>query len=377
MAGILDSKTRIMDVIITNEGRRQMTSGRLRAEFISFTDSQAFYEKSLASGSTDASKRIYFEATSKLQDSIVLETDDSGNLMQFDFSPKHTLIGDQLFTVTDSSPDLSNYQFLLLNTGSSFASVGSMLVTASINNFKNQLMIGTRNGVDADLPGDGFTLDKQSISFKIQNYSPFSDGAWHEKINIDAIEPIFIDKRLSHLPNFKFLSPITSDGDQLGDYINLNEKPPLTFEELENSLGLNPVNTPGGSAILADIYATQPAGWAVMPPDGWALTPPGLSTSGESVPIKLFQKPTRRYGPRKEKHVINFKSTSMESNIVMQMFELSNDAFKKLDVIDFGIFNDTDDKQGRIEKHVFFIGKVYIDSTGTPTFVNLFTIIMD
>jgi len=67
----------------------------------------------------------------------------------------------------------------------------------------------------------------------------------------------------------------------------------------------------------------------------------------------------------------------MESNIVMQMFELSNDAFKKLDVIDFGIFNDTDDKQGRIEKHVFFIGKVYIDSTGTPTFVNLFTIIMD
>ena len=61
----------------------------------------------------------------------------------------------------------------------------------------------------------------------------------------------------------------------------------------------------------------------------------------------------------------------------MQMFELSNDTFKKLDVIDFGIFNDPNDRQGRVEKHVFFLGKVYIDSTGTPTFVNLFTIIMD
>jgi len=376
MAGILDSKTRIMDVIITNEGRRQMTSGRLRAEFISFTDSQAFYEKSLASGSTDATSRIYFEATSKLQDSIVLEADDSGNLMQFDFSPKHTLIGDQLFTVTDRSPDLSNYQFLLHNTGSSFASVGSMLVTASINNFKNQMMIGTRNGVESDLPGDGFTLDKQSISFKIRNYSPFKDGAWHEKINIDAIEPIFIDKRLSHLPNFKFLSPITSDGDQLGDYINLNEKPPLTFEELKTSLGLHPPNIPGGRLRL-DVLAAQPAGWAVQPEGGWTITDPTISTQTDQPSIKRFNPPSRIHGPRKEKHVINFKSTSMESNIAMQMFELSNDSFKKLDVIDFGIFNNDDDQDGRIEKHVFFIGKVYIDSTGTPTFVNLFTIIMD
>jgi hypothetical protein len=39
-------------------------------------------------------------------------------------------------------------------------------------------------------------------------------------------------------------------------------------------------------------------------------------------------------------------------------------------------FNDTKDFD-RVEKHVFFAGKVYVDSNGVPTFVNLFTIIMD
>ena len=78
----------------------------------------------------------------------------------------------------------------------------------------------------------------------------------------------------------------------------------------------------------------------------------------------------------KEFRTIQFRRSSVESNIVCQMFELNNNKFKKLDIIDFGIFNDEQDKV-RPEKHVFFIGKVYIDSNGVPTFVNLFTIIMD
>jgi len=359
MAGILDSKNRIMDVIITQEGRRQISSGRLRAEFISFTDSQAFYEKSLASGSTDASDRIYFEATSKLQDSIVMETDDSGNLMQFDFSPKHTLIGEQLFTVTTSQLSTTNYQFLLLNTGSSFASVGNLLVTASINNFKNQLMIGTRNGVNSNLPGDGFDLNKNSIDFTITNYTPFANGAWDEKVNIDSIEPLFLDKRLSHLPNFKFLPPVTSTGEQLGNYPDLNEKAPLTYTELLDELGIEP-----GGDLFAHYRELNPFRHR---------QPPG--TPGNPL-YKNYANP-EGLKVKKEKKVIRFKSTSRESNVVMQMFELNNSAFTKLDIIDFGIFNDMGDKNGRVEKHTFFAGKVYIDDNGMSTFVNLFTIIMD
>ena len=58
------------------------------------------------------------------------------------------------------------------------------------------------------------------------------------------------------------------------------------------------------------------------------------------------------------------------------MFELNDNKFKKLDIIDFGTFNDPDDL-ARPEKHVFFIGKVFVDNNGSPSFVNLFTVIMD
>ena len=43
--GILDKKTRFIDMIVTEEGRRQISSGELKAAFISLSDSQAFYEK--------------------------------------------------------------------------------------------------------------------------------------------------------------------------------------------------------------------------------------------------------------------------------------------------------------------------------------------
>ena len=42
MAGILDNKLRIMDVAITEEGKRQISSGRLKIEFATFTDGQTF-----------------------------------------------------------------------------------------------------------------------------------------------------------------------------------------------------------------------------------------------------------------------------------------------------------------------------------------------
>ena len=60
----------------------------------------------------------------------------------------------------------------------------------------------------------------------------------------------------------------------------------------------------------------------------------------------------------------------------MQMFETGNGKFIKLDVIDFGdIYHSEDDVSS--QKRVFFIGKVFLDSLKMPTFVNLFTMVID
>ena len=72
-----------MDVAITEEGRRQMASGQMQIEFVSYTDRHTFYEADTASGSVNPVNRIFLEATSLPQDKITSETDSSGNILFF------------------------------------------------------------------------------------------------------------------------------------------------------------------------------------------------------------------------------------------------------------------------------------------------------
>ena len=84
MAGILDNKTRILDTIVTELGRRQISSGKMKIEYATLTDASAYYEFDPVSGSSDATRRIYFEAPGKRkQDLITFETDDGGKLLGF------------------------------------------------------------------------------------------------------------------------------------------------------------------------------------------------------------------------------------------------------------------------------------------------------
>ena len=78
MAGILDKKTRFIDLIVTQEGKRQIATGKLRAEFASANDSQADYQKS--ENYQDAVKKIYFQTMERPENSITLEADDSGKI---------------------------------------------------------------------------------------------------------------------------------------------------------------------------------------------------------------------------------------------------------------------------------------------------------
>ena len=63
----------------------------------------------------------------------------------------------------------------------------------------------------------------------------------------------------------------------------------------------------------------------------------------------------------------------------MQLFEIddSRGKLKKLDIVDAGVFFDDEDVNQRFEKQVFYVGKIFLDSYNTPTFINIFTIIMD
>jgi len=394
MAGILDSKTRIMDSVVTETGKRQITSGRLKAEFISFTDGAAYYEADEVTGDSDVTSRIYFESPGhRRQDFITFETDDSGNLMGYPTDPELSLMGGEIFK-TDVSASVEDVNSFVFVSGSGdFASLAAGIVTSSIDHFKQLRMIGTVMGSSTSFTHK-FEVDSDDLGFTIINTFPWPDGPSDSKSNIDAVEPLFIDKRLSHIPNFKFLPPITREpltspfnlkkekslqpaGDKfvLGKYIPLNEtEGEMTYQDL--MLHLNGEGSDGVDPDYLKDYETvdQIQAWAHQGEDGSSAgTVMGTVFGGQQMGVINISP----IDAARERHSVNFIKTSDDNNIVMQMFETDSQklTFKKLDVIDYGEIL-TDDIL-RPSKRIFFAGKIFLNSANIPVFVNLFTLILD
>ena len=357
MAGILDKKSRIMDVFITDQGKRQMASGKMKIEYASLSDSQVFYEYDAVSGSSDATDRIYFEATSLPQDFITFEDDDSGTLFDFEISPNIKNKGNMLLRKISTNALASKFNkrqkfksnsAMIAITGSSFKSMTRGFLTGSIDHFKKLYMIGSRNGIFQD--ESDFSISPRSIKYSITNSVPFPSGTADNVINIDAIEPVFLDKRFAHFPNFKFLPPVDPKGRKIGNYIPLGEKEILSFNDIIDNIGPLPVE------------------------ETYDNVNPYSYADGAEKQINILKPGDPPLYP--QSYTFKFNNTTDENNIVMQMFEISDNRLYKLDVVDFGEFL-VDDDPVRPSKRVFFIGKVYDDSYGATTFVNLFTMVLD
>lgn len=309
MSGILNSKERIFDTILTQEGRRQLADGTLRIEYASFTDADVFYEADIVSGSSDASVRIQLEACNLPQDQITFEADDGGKLMPYKGS-KLGVLGGKILSGTSEG-------FLEPIVGTDFGSASETLLKDSINNFQKLHILGS---VDLFADDDEFSLSTGSINFSLTNNKPLGEKDI-KTISIDDVEGFIQDRRLAHIPNFKFLPPINKvtpdrpNGTKLGDYAHLGQGEILSLGELMTQLN------------------------------------------------------------GKEKISVEFSETNEENNIVSQIFELKNNELLKLDVIDYGEFPATDPNSNN--KHIYFVGRVFVDGYSSKTFVNLFTLIFE
>jgi hypothetical protein len=88
-----------------------------------------------------------------------------------------------------------------------------------------------------------------------------------------------------------------------------------------------------------------------------------------------------------EYETVNFKNTSVSNNMLCQIFEVSNRSnnrrLVKLDVIERGVFHldnstaEATNQIGHEHKQVYFVGKVFQDDFGVPTFIRLFTVMFD
>jgi hypothetical protein len=238
MAGILNNKQRIIDLILTKEGRRQLANGSLRMNFYSFSDAGTIYEQSAFVTSSEYAQddRFILEAGNLPQDSITFESDDSGNLIGF---PVSSSTGFILNNGHIYKHKYSGSHEIV--TGSDFSSLsGELLFSSSIDSFKKQYILKSPDPMDRNkriFQISPMTSVKNPISFTITNTNPFDNTEIYET-KIEHLESFFQDKKLSHLPNFMFLPPVNAPraGEVnkvlLGEYVNIGQKPIKTFEEL-------------------------------------------------------------------------------------------------------------------------------------------------
>ena len=323
MAGILDSKTRVMDFILTDEGRRQVRDGDLRISYASFTDLGTFYEEESDGVASNASSRIYFEASSRYQDRVVVES-NRGSISSFEIS------------ASSGSYDLMGYQVSFMSesagTGLKIGLSGSepiqqsdTILSGITQNFTDNQLIGKE---DVFSYRQGFNISTDQIVFNTSNESPID--TWNYITQDDKFRPptlasfdaTVFDRRFAHFPNYKFLPPINKvgsgrlSGKALGEYARLNQPEILSYDKLKQEL------------------------------------------------------------KGKQSYEIKLDPTSRDNNILIQPFEFStNGSIKKLSIIDYGVFpNDMGTSAG---VHVFFLGKLIKSNDGSTKYFNIFTMELD
>lgn len=330
MAGILDSKSRILDTIVTLEGRRQIAAGDLKVRYVSFTDAATYYRADLISGSADATARIYLEQSHLPQDQITLEADDSGRLQPFKNGSGISVKDGQILAYTFSALTASiltgSSQGMRLLGGDEFASTAEMLLASSIDNFNRLRIIGTKDLLFED---DGFGVGTNRMTFNITNERPIPDATQHAT-HIDHLESLFNDIRLSKVTNFKYLPPINKLEDQRIDKQDHRQTAPYHLGHYK----------PWGRSHL---FGLQP---------------------------RQLEHELGHYHMMGYSKTVTFDPTSRDNTLFGQFFEVQFNVMKKMDVIDYGryVYNGQ-------AKHAFFVGKVMTDGNGSQTFVHIFTLI--
>jgi len=323
MSGILNSKQRFVDTVITAEGRRQLASGEFKVEFATFSDRDIFYGKDAVSGTIDQSAIIQLEAESGSPgDIITLETNLFGNVVAEIVAGVSSSLGDGApISMIDGKIVQFNSASKNAITGSAYRDMTKSILNAGINNFKE---LSTISSIDPLLEDQDFKISQNEVTFRItaENVDDYCSLPVAD-ISRDA-ESVHQDRHLSHLENYRYLpprnkpTPTDPRGRILFDYANNSQADIITREDYENEV---------------------------------------------------------RFLPKAE---IEFTNSSMENNVVAQLYETSGDQLTQLRAIDFGEFATGDSE--RPTKRVYFVGKLYPstkDKFGNLTYVNMFTLEFD
>lgn len=355
MAGILNKKTRFIDLVVTDLGKKAAAKGKFSPVFASFTDKDCFYDKTETNAKNVADEsKIYLETISKSDiDRILYDTDDSGMLFINSqmITSGTSVIGNKIFATNPEKESLSTFL-----TGSVFSEIANKIISGSTQNFKKNKLISSFSDFEQ---ANNFKINvtNQKKHFVLTNSSPFLRGPTNKVTHLDNADPLMFDNKLAHFRNFQYLPPTNTDNSAYGRYKDLRSTTRKTYEDIKKDLRI--------SSLDYD-YLTQnnTVSNEIGNENLLALNREKLTDVNTQI--------------AKEKIELFFNETSTLSNVLTQIYEKDtiDGKLKKLDIVDAGEFLDESDSE-RLVKRVFYVGKVYNDSNNYATFLNLFTLIWD
>jgi len=402
MAGILDNKKRIMDTIVTQEGRRQLSSGNFTIKYASFTDGNVFYEADLSKGTTDATLRIPFETVNKFQDNIVFETDDSGNLLGFQGDGVELNADGSIVSLTSTYPNdtqIYNGKIVIEVKGQNAAGLDYFHYYDETTEKTVYWVYGYANdATDSDSAGSltaGSTADADGYGWLLTDVT----YVWPSsalKINFQSTDNFItntISSRNVVTDSSGFSSAVDSitaasfDSFKQQNFITTrNKRNNTVFSTSQNKENFTYTIGSGYDndvkdqkdldvlpAFIHDKKLANVLNFKFLPPINNNDKTPNGSYADLNDGHDLTRDVIRRMKFKKQSIVCNVKGSEITNKLMMQIFEENtyDKKVKKLDMIDAGNFKESDGT-----KRVIFVGKVMIDSFNQPTFVNMFTIEM-
>jgi hypothetical protein len=345
MSGILDNKSRIIDAMLTFEGRQQLAAGKFKVKYATFSDKNVVYQVDLDNGHVDPTYKIYLESFNSPSDQIIFTADDSGRLVPF---RQHSAYGHETLTgsITSSVSWTSFVNGTLLNRIQNFStnSVGNNfseyilfqndfnsqiegLLNSSIDNFNNLQILGS---IDSLFDYKNFAVSSNEIEFSIDSTQENLQMVFPTDVN--TIDSLFNDEKLRNLINFRYLPPIKKAGPNV-DLLDV-------YSLISNGL------------VLGDYRAWGPIDQ--------------LNFSDIKNELNKYENNSK---------TIIFDPTSLDNEIVAQFFEITDGQVNKLDVIDYGKTADNSNNPLSATNQIFFVGKVVVDDSGSDCFVHLFTLV--
>lgn len=259
MAGILDVKRRIIDAIITLDGRRQMASNVIDLSFATFSDEGLFYDSDDGVSARDISDLPILEVMSLPRDVIIPEVDDDG-AFSLNLSDGNKIVNgrkvvsgalDTISVDENGVRTVVKVESVLTGTINVYSGALDTIRTAK-KHFEQLNILKTDSGILDSL----FKADVSRVDLSTQEIPA----------SLSSIKPLMFDDSINHIVNTKYLPPeVTTDENQsvpMGDYPKFTNEPYHNFEsfeenELSSALSSREINfTESGSAnnLLGQVF---------------------------------------------------------------------------------------------------------------------------